>query len=409
MAEHAAALLIELPQRELGGLLPSWDDLVAQTTLARAHGTATHLDGARLLESLPFYDRPAAEVADLFDSVYLSLYKGVGGLAGCVLAGEEQLVAEAREWRHRHGGTLFAMWPYAAAGLAGLRRRAALVPRYVEHARAVCAELAQVEGLSVVPDPPQTNMAHLYLRVDAETYAARTPGPRRWRRRPGSGRRPGSDRAAGTWRVELAPATRRWSGPRPRCARSSSGCCRGRGRGPRRGHESPAAGRHRPRRDHRRPEGGDLASAPWRPSRRSQGRGVPVVFVTGRPPRWMAQVAERTGHTGLAVCANGALVYDLRTRGGRRDLPDRDRGRPRGRPTAAGRDARGGVRRRDGGRASPTRRRTSPGGTPGRPGRSTTWSGSTTSRPSSCWSATRGWARTTCWPRPARWPVTWSS
>jgi len=39
--------------------------------------------------------------------------------------------------------------------------------------------------------------------------------------------------------------------------------------------------------------------------------GVPVVFVTGRPARWMAEVAERTGHTGLAICANGAVLYDL--------------------------------------------------------------------------------------------------
>ncbi len=39
--------------------------------------------------------------------------------------------------------------------------------------------------------------------------------------------------------------------------------------------------------------------------------GLPVVFVTGRPPRWMAQVVEATGHRGVAVCANGALVYDL--------------------------------------------------------------------------------------------------
>ncbi len=39
--------------------------------------------------------------------------------------------------------------------------------------------------------------------------------------------------------------------------------------------------------------------------------GVPVVFVTGRPSRWMAEVARRTGHTGVAVCANGALLYDL--------------------------------------------------------------------------------------------------
>jgi Cof subfamily protein (haloacid dehalogenase superfamily) len=41
--------------------------------------------------------------------------------------------------------------------------------------------------------------------------------------------------------------------------------------------------------------------------------GVPVVFVTGRPPRWMTEIAERTGHTGLAICANGALVYDQRS------------------------------------------------------------------------------------------------
>ena len=41
--------------------------------------------------------------------------------------------------------------------------------------------------------------------------------------------------------------------------------------------------------------------------------GVPVVFVTGRPVRWMAEVATRTGHTGLAICANGAVLYDLHT------------------------------------------------------------------------------------------------
>jgi Cof subfamily protein (haloacid dehalogenase superfamily) len=39
--------------------------------------------------------------------------------------------------------------------------------------------------------------------------------------------------------------------------------------------------------------------------------GALVVIVTGRPPRWLAGVAEATGHHGLAICANGALVYDL--------------------------------------------------------------------------------------------------
>lgn len=174
VAEYAGVLLLELPQREIGGQLPPWEDLVAQTELARTHGTALHLDGARLLECLPHYLRSADEVAGLFDSVYLSLYKGLGGLAGCVLAGDSQLIAEAREWRLRHGGRLFAMWPYAAAGLAGLRRRSSLMPAYVDHARAIAEELGTLEGVVIVPDPPVTNMAHLHLRVDPERFAAAT-------------------------------------------------------------------------------------------------------------------------------------------------------------------------------------------------------------------------------------------
>ena len=41
--------------------------------------------------------------------------------------------------------------------------------------------------------------------------------------------------------------------------------------------------------------------------------GVPFVMVTGRPVRWMSQISEMTGHHGLAICANGALAYDLHT------------------------------------------------------------------------------------------------
>src|SRR5262249_59912616 len=51
IGEPAAALLIELPQRDLGGQQPAWEDLQAQAGWARAHAAAAHLDGARLWES----------------------------------------------------------------------------------------------------------------------------------------------------------------------------------------------------------------------------------------------------------------------------------------------------------------------------------------------------------------------
>ena len=46
----------------------------------------------------------------------------------------------------------------------------------------------------------------------------------------------------------------------------------------------------------------------------ARAAGLHVVFVTGRPPRWLPPVVEATGHAGIGVCANGALVVDLDTR-----------------------------------------------------------------------------------------------
>lgn len=172
MHEPIAALLLELPQREIGGRLPAWKDLVAQTRWARNHGAAAHLDGARLWECGPFYRRPLAEIAALFDTVYVSFYKGLAAPAGGMLLGEEDVIAEAREWRHRHGGTLFGLWTYAAPALAGLRLRLPRMKAAHDHARAIARALAAIEGVEVFPDPPQTPMMHINLRTTPRTFDA---------------------------------------------------------------------------------------------------------------------------------------------------------------------------------------------------------------------------------------------
>ncbi|MFG1697385.1 HAD family hydrolase [Nonomuraea sp. NPDC049309] len=46
---------------------------------------------------------------------------------------------------------------------------------------------------------------------------------------------------------------------------------------------------------------------------RVEESGAVLAFVTGRPPRWMGGVASAVRHRGLAICANGALIYDLHT------------------------------------------------------------------------------------------------
>ena len=172
VAEHPAALVVELPQRDLGGQLPAWDDLVDQVTWARVCGAAAHLDGARLWEASAGYGRPPAEIAGLFDTTYVSFYKGIGALAGCCLAGPADVVAEVREWRRRLGGTLFGQWPGAASALSCLRRRLPLMPAYLERAREIAGAVRDLPGVTVVPDPPQTPMLHLLLRTDADRFAA---------------------------------------------------------------------------------------------------------------------------------------------------------------------------------------------------------------------------------------------
>ena len=162
--EPIAALLLELPQREIGGQLPSWDDLCAQVSWARERDVALHLDGARLWEAQPFYGRSHAEIAELFDTVYVSFYKGLGAIAGAVLAGPADIIAEARVWLRRHGGNLIHLYPYVLSARARLRERLGRFAEYHQRALAYADVLRAIPGVAILPDPPQTPMMHLYLR-----------------------------------------------------------------------------------------------------------------------------------------------------------------------------------------------------------------------------------------------------
>jgi len=166
--EPVAALLLELPQREIGGRLPEWEDLVAQIDWTREHDVASHMDGARLWEAQPYYRRSHAEIAALFDTVYVSLYKGLLGISGALLAGDVEFVEHARVWRDRLGGNPLSAWPMALAGERGLDD---LLPRMTEfllRARALAGILGGIPGVQVVPEPPQTPLFHVHLAADPD-------------------------------------------------------------------------------------------------------------------------------------------------------------------------------------------------------------------------------------------------
>jgi threonine aldolase len=170
--EPLAALLLELPQREIGGLLPTWEQLTAISDWAGERGIALHLDGARLWECQPFYNRSYAEIAALFDTVYVSFYKVLGGIAGAVLAGPEQIIAEARIWQRRHGGNLIHLYPYVLSAQHGLTTRLERMVAYHQKAVEIAHVLDAFDQIDVVPHPPHTNMMHVYLRGERERLEA---------------------------------------------------------------------------------------------------------------------------------------------------------------------------------------------------------------------------------------------
>jgi threonine aldolase len=135
------------------------------TAWAHERGAAAHMDGARIWEAAAAYGRSEADLAELFDTVYVSFYKGLGANSGCCVAGPADTVAEVSEWRTRHGGRVFALWPYAASALAELRSLRSLMPDYLHHAQAVATALGGIDRVRVLPDPPQTSMMHLQLTV----------------------------------------------------------------------------------------------------------------------------------------------------------------------------------------------------------------------------------------------------
>lgn len=178
--EPFGTLMLELPLRDAGFVLPTWEELEAVVAAARERDAVVHVDGARLWECAPHFGRELPEIAALADSVYVSFYKTLGGISGAALAGPGSLIEEARTWRHRYGGQLFQQFPAALAALIGLDQELPRLPSYVAQAKVVAGALAEgfaaagVGWFRVHPEPPHTHQFQVWLpyRADVLTEAA---------------------------------------------------------------------------------------------------------------------------------------------------------------------------------------------------------------------------------------------
>lgn len=163
MDDDVSCLLLELPQREIGGQLPPFEELEAISAYCKENGIRLHLDGARLYEILPYYGKTAAEVCSLFDSVYVSFYKGIGGVAGAILAGPKTFTEKSKVWKRRHGGDLISLYPYVISADYYFEARKDKMAHYHESAMELAAFYNNCHGIQTMPGVPVSNMFHVHI------------------------------------------------------------------------------------------------------------------------------------------------------------------------------------------------------------------------------------------------------
>lgn len=163
LTEPLAAVVIELPLRRAGFLLPPLDELRAISSWCRERSIPLHFDGARLWEAAAGYAITEAELAALADSVYVSFYKGLGGLGGAMVCGSTAFIKSLLVWKIRYGGNLVTAYPYAIAALDGLEQLAPRQQEFVERARKLASSLIDIPNLIVQPNPPHTNAFQIWM------------------------------------------------------------------------------------------------------------------------------------------------------------------------------------------------------------------------------------------------------
>jgi threonine aldolase len=151
---HTALLIVEQPSR--GWVMPV-DELRSVTAVARVHGLAVHMDGARIFNAAAALGVPARDIAAYADSVMFCVSKGLAAPVGSLLVGSDVFISQARRQRKFLGGSMRQAGVIAAAGLYALDN---LIERLADdhvNARRLADGLRHI-GWTIDRDTVETNI-----------------------------------------------------------------------------------------------------------------------------------------------------------------------------------------------------------------------------------------------------------
>ena len=161
---------LENTHNRQGGVIVPLERLQAVASVARAHGVAVHLDGARLWNASVASGIPLRDWAASADSVMMCFSKGLGAPVGSILAGPGDFIRRARRVRKRWGGGMRQVGILAAACLYALDHHLERLAEDHRRAKTLAAGFARAPGVRVVE--PQTNIVIVTLEHPALEPAA---------------------------------------------------------------------------------------------------------------------------------------------------------------------------------------------------------------------------------------------
>jgi threonine aldolase len=151
-------ICVENTHNRAGGTVIPAAVLRETATIAKEHGIAVHMDGARLFNAAVALNVPVAELAVHADSVQVCLSKGLCAPIGSVLVSSRDFIERARVWRKRLGGGMRQAGVIAAPGIVALSTMVSRLEEDHRLATRLATELASLPGLGVDLSLVDTNI-----------------------------------------------------------------------------------------------------------------------------------------------------------------------------------------------------------------------------------------------------------
>jgi threonine aldolase len=159
-APRTRLLWIENTHNASGGRIWPLEEIGDLHAVALELDLRFHLDGARLMNAAVATGIPASEIGGRFDTVTLCLSKGLGCPLGAILAGQSEVMGNARRLKHLFGGAMRQAGIVAAAGVYALDHHVDRLADDHRRAKRLALGLAEA-GLAVDPDTAETNFVQI--------------------------------------------------------------------------------------------------------------------------------------------------------------------------------------------------------------------------------------------------------